>query len=56
MFGRDPRVFAYEPLDGYTGARDAVPLPCNELERGGPGTGRRAGDLIARRPGERGPG
>ena len=33
FFGKDPRMFAYEPLHGYEGARDAVALPWDRLER-----------------------
>ena len=33
MFGRDPALFAYEPLDGWADDRDAPPLPWDELER-----------------------
>jgi hypothetical protein len=28
-----PRLFAYEPLNGYADARDAVALPWDRLER-----------------------
>ena len=27
MFGKDPLLFAYQPLDGYRDERDAVELP-----------------------------
>jgi hypothetical protein len=27
LFGRDPRLFAYEPVDGWRDERDTVPLP-----------------------------
>jgi len=33
FFGKDPRMFAYEPLHGYAGDRDAVALPWDRLER-----------------------
>jgi hypothetical protein len=33
LFGRDPRMFAYEPLNGWADARDTVALPWGELER-----------------------
>ena len=33
LFGRDPALFAYEPLRGYEGERDAVALPWDQLER-----------------------
>jgi hypothetical protein len=33
LFGKDPWMFAYEPLDGWKDARDAVALPWDRLER-----------------------
>jgi hypothetical protein len=33
MFGKDPRLFAYEPLHGYRDDTDAVPLPWDQLEQ-----------------------
>jgi hypothetical protein len=33
MFGKDPRLFAYEPLHGYRDEHDTVPLPWDRLER-----------------------
>jgi hypothetical protein len=33
LFGKDPRMFAYEPLNGWTDACDTVSLPWAELER-----------------------
>jgi hypothetical protein len=33
LFGRDPGMFAYEPLNGYGDARDTVALPWDRLER-----------------------
>ena len=33
LFGKDPRLFAYEPLEGWTDDRDAVALPWERLER-----------------------
>jgi hypothetical protein len=33
LFGKDPRLLAYHPLDGYQGGRDAVELPWEEWER-----------------------
>jgi hypothetical protein len=50
LFGRDPRLFAYEPLNGYSGARDAVALPWEELEREARIRGVAPADLIARGP------
>jgi hypothetical protein len=32
LFGRDPRMFAYEPLHGWAGERDTVALPWEQLE------------------------
>jgi len=32
LFGKDPRMFAYEPLNGYADARDTVALPWDRLE------------------------
>jgi hypothetical protein len=33
LFGRDPLMFAYEPMHGYADARDAVALPWADLDR-----------------------
>ena len=33
LFGKDPRMFAYEPLQGWTDGRDTVALPWERLER-----------------------
>lgn len=40
FIGKDPRLFAYEPLDGYRDARDAVELPWEQLERAAQAGGR----------------
>jgi hypothetical protein len=32
LFGRDPGMFAYEPLNGYADAHDTVALPWDRLE------------------------
>lgn len=32
MFHRDPRLFAYEPADGWKDPHDAVALPWERLE------------------------
>ncbi|HEX2102959.1 MAG TPA: hypothetical protein VHF51_04870 [Solirubrobacteraceae bacterium] len=45
-FGKDPGLFAYEPLDGYADARDAVALPWEHLEREARGRGVAPADLI----------
>jgi hypothetical protein len=50
MFGRDPRMFAYEPLDGYADARDTVSLPWDELERRAAARGVAVADLLAESP------
>jgi hypothetical protein len=41
MFGKDPLMFAYAPLDGYGDERDAVGLPweCWQQEAGAHGRG-----------------
>jgi hypothetical protein len=49
LFGRDPGLFAYEPLDGYADERDAVPLPWDDLEREAGARGVPVADLMARR-------
>jgi hypothetical protein len=33
FFGKDPRMFAYEPLQGWSDGRDTVALPWERLER-----------------------
>jgi hypothetical protein len=33
LFGRDPALFAYEPLHGWADDGDAVGLPWDRLER-----------------------
>jgi hypothetical protein len=48
LFGKDPRMFAYEPLDGYAGARDAVELPWERLEREAAARGMGVADILAR--------
>jgi hypothetical protein len=32
LFGKDPRMLAYKPLDGYADGRDAVELPWEQWE------------------------
>jgi len=41
MFGKDPLMFAYAPLDGYRDERDAVELPWEswQQEAGAQGQG-----------------
>ena len=36
LFGRDPGLFAYEPLDGWRDARDAPALPWERCDLLGP--------------------
>jgi len=48
LFGKDPRMFAYEPLNGYADARDAVALPWERLEREAAARGVGLADLLAR--------
>lgn len=50
MFGKDPDLFAYEPLDGYRDERDAVPLPWEALEREARDRGRGLADVLAEPP------
>jgi hypothetical protein len=50
LFGKDPRLFAYEPLTGWADDRDAVPLPWDALEREAGARGLALADLLARRP------
>jgi hypothetical protein len=50
LFGKDPRLFTYEPLDGWADARDAVALPWEELEREARALGIAPADLIGGRP------
>jgi hypothetical protein len=33
LFGKDKRLFAYEPLDGWSSARDAVEMPWDRFMR-----------------------
>ncbi|MEA2125256.1 MAG: hypothetical protein QOI80_2038 [Solirubrobacteraceae bacterium] len=33
LFKKDPRMLAYQPLDGYSGGTDAVELPWEEWEK-----------------------
>jgi hypothetical protein len=32
LFGKDPRLLAYQPLDGYRDRRDAVAMPWEQWE------------------------
>lgn len=50
MFGKDPDMFAYEPLDGYRGERDSVALPWGALEGEARERGRGVADVLAEPP------
>ena len=56
LFGRDPRLFAYEPLDGYGDERDAVALPWERWEQRARAEGVPLADLIAQPPPDATPG
>lgn len=47
MFGKDPDMFAYEPLDGYRGERDSVALPWDSLEAEAQARGLGVADVLA---------
>jgi hypothetical protein len=49
LFGKDPRMLAYHPLDGYRGARDAIELPWEEWEEEARAQGKAVADLLAER-------
>ena len=49
LFGKDPGLFAYEPLRGYRDGRDAVPLPWERWEAEAGFRGRTLADLLAER-------
>jgi hypothetical protein len=50
MFGKDPALFAYEPLDGYRDERDAVALPWERWESEARAGGASLADVLARPP------
>jgi hypothetical protein len=52
MFGKHPAMFAYEPLDGYRGERDAVELPWERWESQARAHGGGLADLLAEPTGE----
>ena len=56
MFGKDPALFAYEPLDGWRDARDAVALPWDRWEREARARGVALADLLAAAPEHGAPG
>jgi hypothetical protein len=47
LFGKDPWMFAYEPLNGYADERDAVALPWERLEREAAARGIGVADVLA---------
>ena len=47
MFGKEPQMFAYQPLDGYRARDDAVTLPWERLEREATARGVGLADRIA---------
>ena len=47
LFGKDPALFAYEPLHSYGDDRDAVALPWDRWEAEARAQGRTVADLIA---------
>jgi hypothetical protein len=46
MFGKDPQMFAYQPLDGYRDERDAVALPWEQWEGDAAARGRSVADIF----------
>jgi hypothetical protein len=50
LFGKDPALFAYEPLHGYGDERDAVALPWARWEAEAATQGRTVADLLADAP------
>jgi len=56
MFGKDARMFAYEPMDGYRDGRDAVELPWERWEHEARARGVAVADIVARGDGNEPPG
>jgi len=50
LFGKHPRMFAYEPLDRYKDDRDAVELPWERWEQEARHRGGGVADLFAGAP------
>lgn len=50
MFGKDLKMFAYQPLGGYGDERSAVALPWEEWEREAQDRGGGVADLFAESP------
>ena len=53
LFGKDPRMFAYQPLHGYAGPRDAEELPWDDWKREARARGIAIADLLAQPPSAR---
>ena len=53
LFGKDPRMFAYEPLGGYLDERDAVELPWERWQEEAGVRGRDIASLFADASGDR---
>ena len=51
MFGKDPRMFAYKPLDDYADDRDSVALPWERWEDAARERGLGLADAIGQDPG-----
>ncbi|MEA2287970.1 MAG: hypothetical protein QOJ21_4013 [Solirubrobacteraceae bacterium] len=47
LFGKDPCLFAYEPLNGYADPRDSVELPWDRLEQQARERGVGIADILA---------
>jgi hypothetical protein len=50
LFGKDPQMFAYEPLHGYRDHRDAVELPWDRWEQEARARELAVADLLAQAP------
>jgi hypothetical protein len=50
LFGKDPGMLAYQPLDGYHDGKDAIELPWEEWEEEARGRGVAVADLLAEKP------
>ena len=48
LFRKDTRMFAYEPVDGYRGDRDAVELPWDQWETEAVARGESVVDLFTK--------
>ena len=54
LVGKSPRLFAYEPVEGYRDERDSVALPWELWERAARERGVPLADLLAESPDELG--